>query len=470
LATSSPAACGLADEIRHAREIFWRKYTTGFQGIPCHCPDVAIHKTRTMRRDSTVLVLYHYLYPDDVVSAVHFTELCKGLADRGWRVVGSACNRGCRDDSITYPAHSIWNKIEFHRVWRPRLRQASRYGRMVNAVWMIVAWSLMSLDPRLQPNIVIIGTDPVLSPIVALAWRLFRPKVRLVHWCFDLYPEAAIAGGVLEENAWFGRTLKRLLRRAYGHCNLIVDIGICMRQRLQAYGSSAGVETITPWALTEPEKPALVDSVERHALFGDARLGLLYSGTFGHAHSSVGIAELARALEPQGGRITFSIQGNAAEHLQESFQKSGIPIVFMPFAPNIRLETRLAAADVHIVTLRESWTGTVVPSKFFGALAVGRPVLFVGSSESAIAQWIEKFQVGWVLHLENFEAVVNKLVRLSLDQDAKLRLFAHCHKVYGEQFSQERAFNSWDQLLHGLISPPPVAEPMTEASQAAIAR
>ena len=70
----------------------------------------------------------------------------------------------------------------------------------------------------------------------------------------------------------------------------------------------------------------------------------------------------------------------------------------MPFAfKQSDLEVRLSAADIHVVTLRDEWTGTVVPSKFFGALAVGRPVLFAGSPKSAVARWIVKHRVGWVL-------------------------------------------------------------------------
>ena len=62
------------------------------------------------------LVLYHYLYPDDVVSSILFTDLCTGLVDRGWRVFGSACNRGCRDERQTYPGRIRWKGVEFLRI------------------------------------------------------------------------------------------------------------------------------------------------------------------------------------------------------------------------------------------------------------------------------------------------------------------------------------------------------------------
>jgi hypothetical protein len=316
---------------------------------------------------------------------------------------------------------------------------------------MIVAWSLMALDWRTRVDVVVVGTDPIMSPIVSLAWRIFRPRVRLAHWCFDLYPEAAVAAGLLREGSILTRTLKGLLRWSYGRCVLMVDIGVCMRRRLDEYGSRGRKETITPWALVEPDKPAPIDLNERKILFRDATIGLLYSGSFGLAHSWHGIPELAKILAPSGGKIVFSVQGNAVAELRNAMEKAEAPVGFAAFASNALLETRLSAADVHMVSLRESWTGTVVPSKFFGALAIGRPVLFVGSPDSAVAQWIEEFHVGWVLNRGNLDSVADDLVR-SLRPGCKEQLFRRCHAVYREKFSKAQALNKWNSLLGSITS------------------
>jgi colanic acid biosynthesis glycosyl transferase WcaI len=403
------------------------------------------------KKHPAVLVLYHYLYPDDVVSSIHFSELCFGLASRGWRVVGSSSCRGCRDEQKKYPLFSEENGVQFRRIWRPKFRQSSGFGRLANAVWMIAAWSFLALDPRIRPDAVIVGTDPILSPLVALAWRALRPGVRMAHWCFDLYPEAAIAAGLLAENSIVTLGLKRLLRWAYGRCALIVDIGMCMRRRLDLYGSKARKETIAPWALVEPDGPSSMDPTERQLLFGESAIGLLYSGTFGLAHTWDGVPELARILARSGGKVVFSVQGNAVAELRNGLQQAGAPVCFVPFAPSHLLGTRLSAADVHIVSLKEAWTGTVVPSKFFGALAMGRPVLFLGSRESAVARWIEEFQVGWVVTPANVPVIADDIVS-SLRPESKEILFKHCHRVYRDHFSREQALDRWSEILGALES------------------
>ena len=210
-------------------------------------------------------------------------------------------------------------------------------------------------------------------------------------------------------------------------------------------------ETITPWALVEPGEPAAIDPWEREQLFGDASLGLLYSGSFGRAHSAHLIPRLAEQLGPFGGRVAFSVRAQDAAKLQRQMGTEGTSIVFVPLAAAGNLESRLSAADVHIVSLRESWTGTVVPSKFFGALAIGRPVLFLGGQDSAVAKWIREFRVGWVLGDNGFDQVVKELADLSVAADAKHKLFRHCHRIYSENFSRSGALDRWDLILRSLI-------------------
>ena len=98
-----------------------------------------------------VTVLYHYFHPDDVVSARHYEGFCRGLAARNWDVEALPCNRGCRDEAKIYSSRESWEGIDIHRIWRPRLNQASKLGRILNAVWMIAAWQIYALTLGPEP-------------------------------------------------------------------------------------------------------------------------------------------------------------------------------------------------------------------------------------------------------------------------------------------------------------------------------
>ena len=400
----------------------------------------------------TIYVFYHYLHPDDVVSSVVFSELCAGLVNRGWGVTAFPCNRACHDSSAIFPREGEFEGVKIERIWRPGWRQSSGVGRILNAAWMILRWSSLAIQERRSPDVVIVGTDPVLSVLIAIVWRRFKPKTIIVNWCFDLYPEAAIADGLLSNGGILVGFIRALLKRAYRACDLIVDIGCCMRKLILRYSSSPRHATVVPWALEESEYALPACSTEREALFGDSALGLLYSGSFGRAHSYELILILARILKASNVGLTFSVRGNREEELRAAKLPDDTNIRFVPFVETGSIATRLSSADIHVVTLREESTGAVVPSKFFGAIAIGRPVLFCGDRGSAIAQWITQHDLGWVLTPETVRDVAASIRELLKTPGAIQRKGEHCHRVYREHFSRKSALDAWHHKLTELMS------------------
>ena len=395
----------------------------------------------------SALVLYQYFYPDDVVSSVHLTEMAEGLAQRGWQVTAMPCNRSCRDAARKYSRNESHAGVSIQRIWRPNFPQASGWGRLANCAWMIGAWSLKCLTK--SPDVLIIGTDPVLSAATAIPWKIVKRKTQTVHWCFDLYPEAAVSDGMLQPGVGLS-LLQKLMGLAYRRFDLIADIGTCMRDRLARYGSSAKMMTLPPWALAEPTRPLSVDVAERETIFARAKLGLMYSGNFGRAHSYAEVLTLARALRDADVHFAFSIRGNRAAEVRNAVLPGDHNISFVPFASQDRLEARLSAPDIHIVSLRSDWTGTVVPSKFFGALAAGRPVLFIGDEESYVARVIKEHAVGWVCSPGSEQSVALQLRALLAHPSSLESLRQHCHQVYQEFFSRKPLLDRFDSDLRRL--------------------
>src|SRR5205085_1854938 len=112
-----------------------------------------------------IVVLYHYFHPDDVVSASHYAQLCTGLVAKGWDVTVFTANRSRHRDGVRYPRYERWKGMAIHRLWRPPLPQASIVGRVLNALWMVGAWfvAIARSKASLRPDVVLIGTDPILS-------------------------------------------------------------------------------------------------------------------------------------------------------------------------------------------------------------------------------------------------------------------------------------------------------------------
>ena len=188
---------------------------------------------------------------------------------------------------------------------------------------------------------IVVGTDPPLSILTAWTVRLLRPRARFAHWCFDVFPEAAVADGMLAADSFLESLLKKLARVAYRQVDLIADLGECMRNRLEGYGHAASKETLVPWALAEPQTLTAPDPAIRSTLFGDAALGFLYSGNFGRAHAHDRFFELARILRADNIAFAFGMSGNRADRVRESVRPSDTNIRMVGFASEAELEARL---------------------------------------------------------------------------------------------------------------------------------
>src|SRR5207249_1632249 len=126
------------------------------------------------------------------------------------------------------------------------------------------------------------------------------------------------ADGLFPADSMLVRGLRAVLRVAYRCCDLIADLGGCMRERLRQYRPTARAVTLVPWALSEPDRPVAADPATRRELFGGASLGLLYSGNFGRAHSYQEFLDLARRLRGADARVCFAVRGNRADELRKA--------------------------------------------------------------------------------------------------------------------------------------------------------
>ncbi|MES1209494.1 MAG: glycosyltransferase family 4 protein [Pseudomonadota bacterium] len=401
-----------------------------------------------------LLLLYHFFHPDDVVSARMFSDLAVEQRRRGWDVVALTSNRSCFDPDRTYPAREDWAGGEIHRVFRPPLKQSRPVQRLANSAWMTAAW--LARAAGLGPfDAVVIGSDPAFAPLIGPGLRRLWPRAALVHWCFDLYPEAIAAEGGNAAVQALVPAASRLMKWAYGAYDALVDIGPRMGERLAAYGTGARQATLTPWALAESvDAPA--DAETRRQLFGEAKLALLYAGTMGRAHDHRGLLAVARACRRQSGNdvtFCFAARGNRHDELLAAVTAADTNVRFAPFADEQALGARLRAADLHLISLQPEWAGVVVPSKFFGALAAGRPVLYAGPPESEIARWIAQHDVGVVVGQGDagVEAAAQRLVALAAGREELAAWQANARAVYLRAFSKTAINDRWDVLLRDLV-------------------
>jgi glycosyltransferase involved in cell wall biosynthesis len=226
-----------------------------------------------------------------------------------------------------------------------------------------------------------------------------------------------------------------------------------MRNRIFRYNSKAKYVTIVPWALQEPQMISEPDAIMRFELFGEAKLGILYSGTIGKAHQFEEFIFLARELRRRNVSVVFCFagRGNRYQELRDMVTTEDTNITFAGFIEEEKLSLRLAAADMHMISLRYGWEGVSVPSKFFGSLAAGRPLLYCGTQRSCIAELISSEKIGFIIEMNTITDIADRLEEFSCNKKRMHQMQEQAFQFYSMNFSKKLQWEKWDHSLRDYI-------------------
>lgn len=403
--------------------------------------------------ENKILIFNHVFWPDQHNTARHISELSSELVIRGWDVTAIIGNRSYLDHRKKYlPRKGIWMGVKYKRIYLPPLNQKKNIQRLVTSLWLVFNW-IIRIPWIGDYNLIIVGTNPPFAYLVLPFLKLFKRKSKLVLWGFDLYPEAIMASGKTFE-LFVGKIIKPVTKHCHRCLDIIVDIGNCMRTIYRSYGHRAQEATLTPWSFLEPSHKRTTNNATRRLLFGDAKVALLYSGTLGYAHEFDNFLLLARQLQKIKAPVSicFAGFGNRFEELKQQMTPRDYNINFANFVmSDDELSDRLSTADFMLISLKESWTGISVPSKFFGAIASGKAVLFSGSEHSSICELTEKYKLGFHLTKNNVVKIAESLSEIAANPELLIQFQNNAFNTYNKYFSKKTICDGWDKLLRDAI-------------------
>jgi colanic acid biosynthesis glycosyl transferase WcaI len=117
---------------------------------------------------------------------------------------------------------------------------------------------------------------------------------------------------------------------------------------------------------------------------GDFKFVLQHAGNLGFYGAWSTLIGAARELERDGVGLIFVGDGALRDQIEREAVGSA-NVRFLPFFPASKISSVLAAADAHVITVKRGLEGVVVPSKLYGILAAGRPILAVAPKETDAA-------------------------------------------------------------------------------------
>jgi len=359
-------------------------------------------------------------------------DLAFFLAGRGHDVVAVTSRQRYDDAGARLPKRERLGGVDVVRIATTRFGRGFLPGRALDYA-TFYASAFFALLRRARRGVVVVAmTDPpLLSVVAALACAL--RGARLINWTQDLFPEVATALGL--RGAGVLRPLRDWsLRRAA----MNVALGEQMAARIRQRGAPAVVRH--NWA------DAALHPVERSPRWdlGDAFV-VAYSGNLGRAHEFATIAAAMRRLGDND-KIKFLFIGSGAQ-LDAVRRDAGANARFAPYQPRETLSESLSAGDAHLVSLQPSLEGLIVPSKFYGALAVARPVLFVGATDGELARLIREHGLGYVIAPGDDAALAQAIEELAADRERATAMGRRGRALYDERFAPRIALEEWERIL-----------------------
>ena len=385
-----------------------------------------------------------------------------GLAARGHQVSVITSRLRYDDPTVKLCAHARVDGVDVRRVFTSHFGRESTLGRFVDYLTFHISVSVHLLMNLRAGDIVVVKTDPpLLSVPVVLIARMKRAVA--VNWLQDLFPEVLEAAGMRLGPAVVHKALIYVLRAlrnwSLRMARWSVVIGEHMRENLIRNGIAAeSLVLIGNWADTDSIRPICADDNPLRAAWGyrTDQVVIGYSGNMGVAHSLMSIVEAATLLrEHPRIRFLFIGDGHYRAALEAQTVELGLTdiIQFQPYQPSERLAESLSVADVHLISLRASMEGLIVPSKFYCIAAAGRPMVFMGAADGEIARLIAQAKCGTRIPEDSPEALADCLLKLANDsfgyqaQGERARAFANSNH------SQLQAIDRWEALI-GAISTP----------------
>jgi colanic acid biosynthesis glycosyl transferase WcaI len=410
-------------------------------------------------RGMRVTFLNRYFYPDHAPTGVLLSDVAFALSRQGHEVA-VITSRLRYDAADPLPQHETIRGVDVRRVWSSQRGQSGLFGRSLDygSFYFAASWRLWRLTRR--NDLIVAKTDPpLLSVTAALIAKL--KGARLVNWLQDIFPEVAETLNIGGPAGIVFKLIRPLRNWSLHSAQTNVVVDSKMAERLETEGiPREKIRVIANWSdgtLIMPLAPAQNELRKTWALEECFVVG--YAGNLGRAHDIATIIEAMTALQERAigsplddvaRRICFVFVGGGAQLAQLEravLERRLTNVQTHPYQPRERLAETLGIADVHLVSLIPKLEGLIVPSKFYGVAAAGRPTIFIGSAEGSIARLIRQYDCGFAVASGDAGALVDRILRLANDPELCLRIGARARAAFEEHWDKGHALEQWLQVL-----------------------
>lgn len=407
-------------------------------------------------------------YPDMTTTAIIMTDLVEDLAAYGLDAevvcaqptyiknlglqvrqikIGGAADLG------KFPKSECHNGVSIRRVWSFLFDKNKILGRMLNGTSCFLSMFSMVFSTG-KNNLLIFNTNPALLPFLGFITATLRGQryAVLVH---DLWPELPAQIGMIKKDGLLYRTIDFITKLSFKHASGVIVLSEAMKRIIldKVQGIGDRIHVIHNWADASRVYPvAKKDNRLLDELGLRHKKVVMYSGNLGRYQPLEVMIHAARELRDRDDIVfVFAGDGGKRQKVQEMAACQNLDnIMFIPFQPLDRLAESLSMADVALMGIYPENEGVIMPSKLYGLLAVGRPIICVSDPASEVVDILKKAGAGLHASIDNPKELANKILDLINNPEEAQKIGKNGVKYYLENFERKKITLKWKQVVENI--------------------
>ena len=403
-----------------------------------------------------IVFLCQYFYPEYVSSATLPYDTAVALQARGYQVGALVGYPKDYSLSSAVPLRETVAGIEIRRIKYAQAQRSSIVGRLINYLSFTVSAAMHIRYLGQFRAIVVYSNPPVLPLVAAAANKIFKTKVIFVS--YDVYPEIACRTGTLTESSAIVRGLQLVNRMFFKQLSKVVALSSEMKEYLVSNRSIAPdqVEVIPNWHEDEgvPDKAQSGEnSLFRHLGVGN-RMIVSYFGNLGICQDLSTMLSAADILRHDHDiNFVFAGHGNKMNELRIAVEQQGLTnISVFDFLHGQDYRDALSMSDCFMVSLERGLAGLAVPSKTYGYMMAGRPVIAIMDQDTDIARELLENEAGFSIRVGDGGALANALRTLRDDRDKRNRIGHNVRQLFLSKYTKSVCTARYVSLLGQVLA------------------
>lgn len=400
-------------------------------------------------------IVSELFYPEETSTSHYLTRLARSAARRfDVRVLCGDPRYDLRGETV--PPRERDHGVEIRRCRGTTLNKNVPVYRAINALTLMLSIGWAAFRNIRRGDIVMgVTNPPTMPPLLALVCVIRRAKfVLLVH---DVYPDAAIAAGLLRPNSVVARAWRRLNRCVFARSARIIVIGRDMAELIGGrlpVADHGRIHVIPNWADVDEVVPTpRAASTLLRKLGLSAKFVVQYAGNMGAVHDVELLLDAARDLARRAPDVHFVFVGAGKKRdlLERATATGAFPnVTVLDWCPRARQNEFLNACDVAIMTFIPGMAGVGVPSRLYNVMASGRPLIAVMDEDSEVARVVREEGIGWTVQPGDTDGFVEAVVAARAQSDCLSAMGGRGRAAAETTYAFDTILHAYMRLLDAL--------------------